>query len=188
MVEETVIARGPQGYNWLHFVLRFEVVSIFFFFHKYYDLLCLCKNRRIYNLSTAQNKSMVYSPQAHLTASWSMILYTCRIAGLPRVSIEKWEKESFITKDLEPTYKKWLCIILLLNCLLSEEFRIKKIYKFYKYPNIGMGHCYCYWKYCYWTLLLLLHCYWNITTEYKRVLIRVSSTFDNLETGGFALE
>lgn len=31
MVEGTVIARGPQGYNWLHFVLRFEVVSIFFF-------------------------------------------------------------------------------------------------------------------------------------------------------------
>lgn len=125
MVEGTVIARGPQGYNWLHFVLRFEVVSIFFFFHKYYDLLCLCKNRRIYNLSTAENKSMVYSPQAHLTASWRMILYTCRIAGLPRVSREKWEKESFITKDLEPTYKKWLCIISLLNCLLSEEFRIK---------------------------------------------------------------
>ena len=95
-----------------------------------------------------------------------MILYTCRIAGLPRVSIEKWEKESFITKDLEPTYKKWLCIILLLNCLLSEEFRNKIIYKFYKYPNIAMGN----------------------TTEYKRVLIRVSSTFDNLETGGFALE
>ena len=69
-----------------------------------------------------------------------MILYTCRIVGLPRVSMEKWGEESFITKDLEPTYEKWLSIISLLNCLLSEEFKIKIICQFYQYQNNAMGN------------------------------------------------
>ena len=55
---------------------------------------------------------------------------------------------------------------LKLFALRRIQNQIKIIYKFYQYPNNAMGN----------------------TTEYKRALISVSSTFDNLETGGFALE
>ena len=55
---------------------------------------------------------------------------------------------------------------LKLFALRRIQNQIKIIYKFYQCLNNAMGN----------------------TTEYKRVLIRVSSTFDNLETGGFALE
>ena len=55
---------------------------------------------------------------------------------------------------------------LKLFALRRIQNQIKIIYKFYQCPNNAMEN----------------------TIEYKRVLIRVSSTFDNLETGGFAPE
>ena len=186
MVEGTVIARGPQGYNWLHFVVRFEVVSIFFFtsIMTYYVFVKIGAFTIFRQLKTKAWYTALRIIWLQVE-EWSFTL----VALLAfHVFLEKNERKKALLLKTSNQHIKNGYALFHLNCLLSEEFRIKIIYKFYKYPNIAMGHCYCYRKYCYWILLLLLHCYWNITTEYKRVLIRVSSTFDNLETGGFALE
>lgn len=61
-------------------------------------LLCLCNNRHIYNHSTPQNRSKAHIPQAHPTANWRRIAYTCRTSYLPHVSMETpWKEEVLIT-------------------------------------------------------------------------------------------